>query len=105
MRETTFMKKQAIKALVAGGFGILLAAALAGCNSCKPGKPGPIGQYNIEVGLDEPLRNGSVIVDLAGVNPSSLPGGGADDMGKYWKEGGAMGRDAEKKVLGFGSSP
>ena len=99
------MKKQAIKAFVAGGFSILLAAALTGCSSCKPGKPGPIGQYNIEVGLDEPLRNGSVIVDLVGVNPSSLPRWEAYDMGKYWKEVDAMRRDADKIVLNFVSNP
>ena len=99
------MIKQVIKPLVAAGFIVLVAAALTGCSSCKPGKPGPIGQYNIEVGLDEPLRNGSVIVDLVGVNPSSLPRWEAYDMGKYWKEGDAMRRDADKIVLSFVSNP
>ena len=95
------MKKQVIKLLVAGGSIVLLAAGLAGCDSCKPGKPGSVGQYAIQVDLDESLKNGSVIVDLVGINPSSLPRWEAYDMGKYWKEGDAMRRDADKMVLNF----
>jgi hypothetical protein len=95
------MKKQLIKPFVAGGFMVLLAAALSGCNSCKPGKAGPVGQYGIEVALDESLKNNAVIVDLVGVNPSSLPRWEAYEMGKYWKEGDPMRRDADKMVLNF----
>jgi len=74
---------------------------LAGCETCKPGKPGPIGRYNIEVNLDESLKTSSVIVDLVGVNASSLPRWEAYDMAKYWKEGDAMRRDGDKVVLNF----
>jgi hypothetical protein len=78
-----------------------LAVSLSGCGSCKPGKPGPIGRYAIEVALDESLKSGSVIVDLVGVNPSTLPRWEAYDMGKYWGEGDPMRRDADKVVLNF----
>jgi len=95
------MKNRVIKLFVAGGFIVLSAVLLAGCATCKPGKPGPMGQYAIEVSLDESLKTSSVIVDLVGVNPSSLPRWEAYDMGKYWKEGDAMRRDADKVVLNF----
>ena len=80
---------------------VVLAAILSGCGSCKPGKPGPIGRYAIEVVLDESLKSSSVIVDLVGVNPTSLPRWEAYEMSKYWKEGDAMRRDADKVVMNF----
>src|SRR5260221_12332373 len=40
-------------------------------------------------------------VDLVGVNPANLPRWEAYDMGKYWKDGDAMRRDADKVVLNF----
>jgi hypothetical protein len=79
----------------------LMAALLSGCNSCKPGQPGPIGKYTIDVSLDESLKSSSVIVDLVGVNPSSLPRWEAYDMGKYWSAGDPMRRDADKVILNF----
>jgi hypothetical protein len=94
------MKNQVNKAFVAGTFAVLLALALAGCKTVPPGT-GPLGQYTIEVSLDGSLKTGSVIVDLVGVNPSSLPRWEAYDMGKYWKDGDPMRRDADKKVLNF----
>src|SRR5882762_4948222 len=95
------MTNRLLKPLVAGGLLALLAVVMAGCGSCKPGKPGAIGRYAIEVTLDGSLKTGSVIVDLVGVNPSSLPRWEAYDMGKYWKDGDPMRRDADKKVLNF----
>lgn len=95
------MNNRWIKALAGTGVIMLLALGFTGCSSCKPGKPGPIGRYNVEVTLDESLKTGSVIVDLVGANPSSLPRWEAYDMGKYWKEGDAMRRDADKVVLNF----
>ena len=86
---------------VVGGLAVLLATMLAGCGSCKPGKPGPIGRYAIEVDLDQSLKTGSVLVDLVGANPSTLPRWEAYDMGKYWKQGDPMRRDANKVVLNF----
>ena len=80
---------------------MLLALGSTGCSSCKPGKPGPVGRYNVDVTLDESLKTGSVIVDLVGANPSTLPRWEAYDMGKYWKEGDPMRRDADKVVLNF----
>jgi hypothetical protein len=95
------MTNRLIKPLVLGGSMMLLAAFVAGCGSCKPGKPGPMGRYSIDVSLDESLKTSSVIVDLVGANPSSLPRWEAYDMGKYWKEGDPMRRDADKVVLNF----
>ncbi len=95
------MKNRVIKLFAAGVFSLFLAAVLSGCSTCKPGKPGPMGQYTIEVTLDDSLKTSSVIVDLVGVNPSSLPRWEAYDMGKYWKEGDVMRRDADKVVLNF----
>jgi hypothetical protein len=91
------MNNHVIKLFVAGGFIVLSAVVLAGCATCKPGKPGKVGQYAIEVSLDESLKTSSVIVDLIGVNPSSLPRWEAYDMTKYWREGDAMRRDADKR--------
>ncbi len=95
------MRNRFIKPFVAGGFMVLLAAVLAGCGTCKPGKAGSTGRYSIEVSLDETLKTSSVIVDLVGVNPSGLPRWDAYDMGKYWREGDALRHDADKMVLNF----
>jgi hypothetical protein len=95
------MKNRFINLSFAGGMLALMAVVLAGCDSCKPGKPGPVGKYKLEISLDDSLKTSSVIVDLVGVNPSSLPRWEAYDMGKYWHEGDPMRRDADKKVLNF----
>jgi hypothetical protein len=95
------MKNRFMKPSIAAGIVLLVAAVLVGCETCKPGKPGPIGRYNIEVTLDESLKSSSVIVDLVGVNPSSLPRWEAYDMAKYWSTGDSMRRDGDKVVLNF----
>ncbi len=95
------MKNRVIKLFAVAVFSLFLAVVLSGCSSCKPGTAGPIGKYAINVTLDDSLKSSSVIVDLVGVNPSSLPRWEAYDMGKYWKEGDPMRRDADKVVLNF----
>jgi hypothetical protein len=95
------MMNRLLNRLMGAGSLVLAAALLTGCGSCKPGKPGPVGRYNIEVALDESLKDSSVIVDLVGVNPSSRPRWEAYNMGKYWHEGDPMRRDADKFVLNF----
>jgi hypothetical protein len=95
------MKNWLVTKLVGVGALILLMAVITGCSSCKPGKPGPIGRYTIEVSLDESLKSSSVLVDLVGVNPSGLERWGAYDMGKYWREGDTMRHDADKMVMNF----
>jgi hypothetical protein len=95
------MKNRLLMRLVAGGMLVVIAAMLAGCNSCKPGKPGPIGKYTIEVSLDESLKSSSVLVDLVGVNPADLPRWEAYNMSTYWHEGDPMRHDADKVVMNF----
>jgi len=80
-------------AVLAVGAGIFVS----GCSSCKPGKPGPIVKYNIQVNLDQSLKDSSMIVDLVGVNPSSLPSWEAYSMTKYWQRGDAKRADATDK--------
>ena len=95
------MKHRFIKPWVAVGLLLVVAAVLTGCESCKPGKPGGIGSYEVEVSLDPSLKTSSVIVDLVGVNSLNLPRWEGYDMGKYWKEGDVMRRDADKTALNF----
>lgn len=95
------MKNRLVTQLVAGGMLITLMTVFIGCSSCKPGKPGPIGKYTINVSLDESLKSSSVLVDLVGVNPSGLPRWEAYNMSNYWKEADPMRHDADKVVLNF----
>ena len=95
------MKNRLVTRLVAGGVLVTLMTVLSGCSSCKPGNPGTIGKYTIDVSLDESLKSSSVLVDLVGVNPSGLQRWEGYDMGKYWREGDPMRHDADKVVLNF----
>jgi hypothetical protein len=95
------MKNRILKPIIAGSCALLLVTVLGGCSSCKPGQPGPVGKYDIEVVLDDSLKSSSVIVDLVGVNPSAMPRWMAYDMAKYWKAEDPMRHDAEKVVLTF----
>jgi hypothetical protein len=90
--KTSRLVQLTLAAFVAG-VGILFS----GCSSCKPGKPGPIVKYNIQVNLDQSLKDSSMIVDLVGVNPSSLPSWEAYSMTKYWQHGDAKRADATDK--------
>lgn len=74
---------------------------LSGCSSCKPGKPGPSLAYNIEVKLDQTLKGKSVLVDLVGVNPASLPRWEAYSMSSYWKGGDPMRGDSAPDRVSF----
>jgi hypothetical protein len=74
-----------------------VAMFLSGCSSCKPGVPGPVGKYDIQVTLDQSLKDSSMRVDLVGVNPASLPSWQAYSMTKYWQTGDAKRADAQDK--------
>jgi len=95
------MKNRIATQLVGGGIAVIFVIFFAGCVWCRPGKPGPIGKYTIDVSLDESLKSSSVLVDLVGVNPAGLERWQAYDMGKYWREGDTMRHDADKVVLNF----
>jgi hypothetical protein len=98
------MKNRTFKWLLALSVSIGCVALISGCSSCKPGKPGPIGKYNVEVRVDESLKSSSVIVDVVGVNSANLQRWEAYDMSRYWRENDPMRRDADKVVLSFVSS-
>jgi len=98
------MRNRTLTLLFAAVISIGCAALISGCSSCKPGKPGPIGKYNVEVHVDESLKSSSVIVDLVGVNGANLARWEAYDMSRYWRENDPMRRDADKMILSFVSS-
>ena len=79
----------------------LLCAFVSGCGSCKPGKPGPIGRYDVVAQLDDSLKQASVLVDLVGVNAANLPRWENYSMKKYWEDNDPMRKDADKKTLNF----
>jgi hypothetical protein len=79
----------------------VVAAFVAGCSSCKPGKTGPPGKYTIEVTLDDSLKQASVPVDVVGVNAASLPRWQSYPMSEYWKPRDSMRTDADKVELNF----
>lgn len=82
----------------------LVALGTAGCQSCKPGQPGPLGKYSIEVTLDQPLHGGSVVVDLVGVNMSTLRAWETYSMTEYWQDKNPRRRDADKVTLDFSAA-
>jgi hypothetical protein len=79
-----------------------LAIAISGCSACKPGKTGPPGKYNIQVSLDESLKQASVPVDLVGVNLGSLSRYQTYSMTDYWKPRDLLRTDADKVEFVFG---
>jgi len=96
MMTSSLTKRLATLALL-----VPCALWLTGCGSCKPGRPGPIGTYDIEVTLDPSLQQGAVVVDLVGVNVGSLPDWENYPMSQYWQDGNQRRRDADKHTLNF----
>ena len=80
-----------------------LVLFLTGCESCKPGKPGPITYFPVQVSLAPSLQGKSVLVDLVGVNEPNRPRWEAYSMSKYWKDGDPMRANAIKKTFNFTS--
>jgi hypothetical protein len=95
------MRERFTKSFALTGCLALVVTVLTACATCKPGRPGPVGKHSVVLTLDESLKSSSVVVDLVGVNPSSQARWEAYDMGKYWREGDPMRRDADKVVLDF----
>ena len=71
---------------------VVVAAAftVSGCRTCKPGKQGPLGKYTVQIRLDEALKQGSVLVDVVGVNAGTLPRWESYSMSKYWQHSDPM---------------
>ena len=99
MNLRTFSGLRAFVALAVAGLPFL-----TGCKTCPPGTVGKIQRYNVQVNLDSALQNGSVRVDLVGINPSNLPRWEAYGMSKYWKDGDAM-RAGQVEKITFKFSP
>ena len=78
--------------------------ALAGCGSCKPGKPGPITNIPLQIALASSLEGKSVTVDLVGVNKPGRERWEAYSMTKYWKDGDPFRANAVKKTFNFTST-
>ena len=90
--------------LVLAAVGVAAAAfTLAGCSTCKPGKQGPPGKYHVQIRLDEALKQGSVLVDVVGVNAGTLPRWESYSMSKYWQHSDPMRVSADKLVFDFSS--
>lgn len=81
----------------------LLAALIAGCSSPKPAGQGPIGKYEVQLRLDDGLKQGSVLVDIVGVNAGSMPRWENYPMSKYWQHSDPMRAGAEKVTFDFSS--
>ncbi len=96
MKQNPLFKRAALLSLP-------LLFALAGCESCKPGKPGPITYFPVQVSLAPSLQGKSVTVDLVGVNEPNRPRWEAYSMSKYWKDGDPMRQNAIKKTFNFTS--
>ena len=77
---------------------------LTSCETCKPGKPGPITFFPIQVALSPTLQGKAVTVDLIGVNKQNRDRWEAYSMTKYWKDGDPMRTSASKKTLDFTST-
>ena len=77
---------------------------LTSCETCKPGKPGPITSFPIQVALSPTLQGKAVTVDVVGVNKQNRERWEAYSMTKYWKDGDPMRTSATKKTLDFTST-
>ncbi len=96
MKQIPFLKLTALLVLP-------FLFGLTGCQSCKPGKPGPITFFPIQVALAPSLQGKSVTVDLVGVSEPNRPRWEAYSMTKYWKDGDPMRANAVKKTFNFTS--
>jgi hypothetical protein len=82
---------------------VLSCWAIVWGTGCALLKGNPIGRYDIEVEIEDSLRQGSVLVDLVGVNMASLPRWEGYSMSKYWQDNDPMRQDAgmDKVTLSF----
>ncbi len=81
---------------------LTLASFVAGCGSCKPGKPpGPPLTYDLKVSPGDSLKDSSVEVDIVGVNPSELQKWQTYSLKKYFKAGDPLRQDAMKVTASF----
>jgi len=82
---------------------VVSCMAVAWLTGCALFKGDPIGRYDIEVEIEDSLKQGSVLVDLVGVNMASLQRWNAYSMSKYWQDNDPMRKDAalDKVTLSF----
>lgn len=88
-----------------GASALMLGVGLmfSSCSTCKPGKPGPIGKFNIDVNLDPSLKDASVAIDLVGVTPLTLPRWDNYSMKTYWEPQDEMRQGADKLTFTLGN--
>src|SRR5260370_41762136 len=91
------MKHSKLMQLTAAALLAGVAIFSPGCSSCKPGGAGPPAKYNIQVSLAPTLKDSSMLVDLVGVNPASLPAWEAYSMTRYWQQSSPKPADALDK--------
>jgi len=82
----------------------LAVLVISGCSSCKPGDPGPVQTYTVQIDLDPGLANDSVRVDVVGVTSGNQARWENYSMTKYWQQDDEMRQDASKVSLNFGRS-
>ena len=97
------MKKISV-ALLSAALLAPLVLALGGCQTCKPGKPGPVTHFPLQIALAASLEGKSVTVDLVGVNKPGRERWEAYSMTKYWKDGDPFRANAAKKTFNFTST-
>jgi hypothetical protein len=97
------MTKLLMQRLGASALMLSVGLMFSSCSSCKPGKPGPTGKYNIELDLDPSLKDASVAVDVIGVAPMTLPRWENYSMKSYWEPQDEMRAGADKITFTLGS--
>jgi hypothetical protein len=76
---------------------------LSGC-ACGPGKLGGTRAYNLQIKLDESLKDSSVVVDVIPANSSDLERLKTYSINKYWKPDDTLRQDLSKTHFSFVSS-
>ena len=98
------MNRHLIPCVGAAALLLAVCALLSGCASCKPGKPGPLGKYQIDVNLDPSLKDASVAVDIVGVTPLIAPRWDNYSMKQYWQPQDEMREGADKITFTLGNN-
>ena len=83
---------------------VLLSVACLAWSGCGAPKP-KARAYDVVVEIDPSLREGSVRVDLVGVNPNDRASWYGYSMYRYWLPDDTLRRDAQPYEMNFTGSP